>query len=185
MAEIPEDVIKSVPDDSFQVPDLEGHVEGWRCWSLADREPHYGASPKLFSASETTYFWAPHRAMRAACHVDNDHVPGENCTCGFYSARTAEHLFSMSYPYQHRDGHITVVGRVANWGKVIPGTQGWRAEYAYPVEFYMMPGDWKLGARLSRAYGVPVRLANIFGRNLDEMAAEYDNQKKGMKDGHR
>jgi hypothetical protein len=57
---------------------------------------------------------------------------------------------------------VTIVGRVANWGKVVPGTQGWRAEYAYPEMLYVPFEVARYLARpVSDTYGVPVTLMNL------------------------
>jgi hypothetical protein len=53
-----------------------------------------------------------------------------------------------------------VLGQVANWGKVIEGTQGWRAELAYPVKLWVPFEAWKIAQALEAGYGVPVGLKN-------------------------
>lgn len=55
--------------------------------------------------------------------------PGESCKCGIYAV--ADPAPCASYP-------ISVLGRVALWGKVVPGDKGWRAEYAYPLELFVL-----------------------------------------------
>src|SRR5215471_2153916 len=68
-------------------------------------------------------------------------VPSEHCSCGIY-ARTDP---AGAYEHVSLGGSLTVVlGTVKLWGKVIPGTQGWRAEYAYPDSLYVQvrKGRW-------------------------------------------
>lgn len=152
-----------------RAPDELGTVTGWRAWRV-DRQPDENGQVLLRSVS-FGYSWVPFEKARASCdrclstdHTDRDCTPGEHCSCGFYTARTLSHLRSMGYHSYHseHDGDITIVGRVANWGKVIPGTQGWRAEYAYP-ELLFVPFEVArtIAKPLSNTYGVPVALMNL------------------------
>jgi hypothetical protein len=156
------DKLTGLVQDTLTVPDLSVAVEGWRTWEVAWRLPKYGVAPKMHSVTESHYFWAPRQAMRAVCHKPHCETPGEECSCGFYSARTLDHLLSMNYHvYDPADGRVNVVGKVANWGKVIQCSQGWRSEWAYPVELYVPFEAHHLGRPLREAYGVPVRLLNF------------------------
>jgi hypothetical protein len=129
-----------------RAPDELGTVTGWRAWRV-NRHPEPDGQVLLHSVS-MGYFW----------------VPFDNCTCGFYCARTLQHLRTMGYHTYNSaiDGDVTIVGRVANWGKVIPGTQGWRAEYGYPERLYVPFEVARSIARpLADTYGVPVELLNL------------------------
>jgi hypothetical protein len=149
-------------DQSFQVPDLIGTVEGWRSWLVSSKLPPFGAAPKLFSYNHN-YFWEPRQVNVATCTKPGCEVPGENCGCGFYSAKSLVHLMSMVYPEydEESSGMFSVVGQVANWGKVIEGSQGWRSSKSYPVRLLVPYEALKLAIPLSEAYGVPVRPVNI------------------------
>jgi hypothetical protein len=122
----------------------------------------------LYSIVYSDYYWRPRKVSQAVCngrgvgHV-GDAVPVENCGCGFYSAKSLEHLFSMHYRYYdvEANGVFVIVGKVANWGKVIEGDLGWRAQKAYPLEFLVPFEAWKFAKKLKEAYGVPVRLKNF------------------------
>jgi hypothetical protein len=167
-------------DEDFRAPDLIGTVEGWRAWRLAIEVPPFGNCPKLNSAS-FGYYWAPRQRARAECRVDPAHVPGEQCSCGFYAAKTLKHLRSMGYhAYAEGSPYITCVGRLAMWGKVIEGSQGWRGEYAYPVTLYLPFEGWKLGKPLREGYGVPVRLLNILDptKSPNDLLAEASEAKE-------
>jgi hypothetical protein len=141
-----------------------GVREGWRAWGIP-LHTLPGEPPKLYSVTHADYYWRPRRVSQALCsrgHV-GDQVPGEVCGCGFYSAKSLEHLMSMGYhTYDaERQGFFHVIGKVGNWGKVIEGDQGWRAQKAYPMSLYVPFEAWKLGKVLKEAYGVPVRLKNF------------------------
>jgi hypothetical protein len=133
------------------IPDIAGVVVGWRAWSIE----RGGA---LLSSVVQDTLWPPRERFEAECHRPHA-VPDKKCSCGLYAARTLDHLAEMVY---HRYGgdDFVVVGEVALWGGVIPGTQGWRAQYGYPRRLLVPFEAWRLAAGLRDAYRVPVELAN-------------------------
>jgi hypothetical protein len=169
--ELPIDLskLKGLGDQSFRAPDIIGTVEGWRAWGVPANTPRY-AVPKLYSVTWTQFYWSPRQLAQAVCDKCGDNVPGEHCTCGFYSAKTFAHLQSMSYHQYDAEagGMFHVVGQVANWGKVVEGSQGWRSQKSYPAALYVPFEAHYLAARLGDTYGVPVRLKNILvpGRKM-------------------
>jgi hypothetical protein len=168
----PVDVERITSDVDFEAPTILGTVEGWRAWRVSIALPRYGLAPKLGSVTHKSYFWTPRKRARAECRKDPTHVPGEGCICGFYSAKTYQELVNLGNQYHDyagdEAGYFCVVGRLANWGKVIEGSQGWRSEYAYPTELYV-PFEFARShaARLEEAYGIPVRLRNILDRRAE------------------
>lgn len=146
------------------VPDVIGEIEAWRVWRVLDP---YG-SPQLQSLGaggrKHASIWTPQKIMEAYC--DREHVvPNERCSCGFYAAKTREHLLEMSY---HRGfdfddpTDVLVIGTVAMQGKIIPGTQGWRAQRARPVSVEVPFSRWRVVKPLAARYpGVQVKLANF------------------------
>jgi hypothetical protein len=175
--ELPDDFVRRISDPSFKgaadvfdrIPDEIGYKIGWRTWKVSPDLPAYGLPPKIHSVTHP-YFWAPRKAMRAECAFGHDeHVPGETCYCGFYSAKTLNHLAGMHYHQYSGSTWLNIVGKVANWGKVIEGTQGWRAEWAYPLEFYI-PFEYlaSLGKPIRDGYGVPIKPMNVLGLTPSE-----------------
>jgi hypothetical protein len=171
-------------DAGFTAPDVVGTVEGWRAWRVKLEPPRFGTAPKLMSAA-FNYSWTPRVKARAECAkcknpdpTANDHVPGTHCSCGFYSARTLDHLRRMGYHgYSQSSGYTSVVGQLANWGKVIPGSQGWRAEFAYPAVLFVPFEAWRLRKPLMRAYGVPCKLLNLLDpEKYPEEAKRLDDE---------
>jgi hypothetical protein len=152
-----------------RAPDELGVVTGWRAWRV-HRTPDEDGQVLLRSAT-WDYAWVPYEKARASCDRctsedprSRECTPGEACSCGFYCARSLNHLRSMGYHTYNADsdGDVTIVGRVANWGKVIPGTQGWRAEYAYPERLFVpFEVARNLALPVSNTYGVPVTLMNV------------------------
>lgn len=137
-------------------PDVIGEVIGWRVWRvLHPREPakirlqSMGSGGKQHAA-----IWTPNKIMEAFC--SQPHVPPtKTCSCGFYAARTREHLLSMHYhsgfTYDNPED-ILVVGTVAMQGKIIPGTQGWRAQRVRPQTVLILPSRWRVLRPLQAAY---------------------------------
>lgn len=145
----------------WEAPDYFEPVLGWRSWDI---DPDYrpGEVPILNSLNGTP--WPPGEAMEAQCNRTRAHdgVPGRNCSCGLYSANNLAHLQSMHYhAYNEEHGRgLRVVGELNNWGKVFPGTQGWRAQFAYPKVIYVPFEAWELAEGLRTGYGVTVKLMN-------------------------
>jgi len=161
MSDFPIDPARIVVDPNFQAPDLSQAVEGWRAWQVPAKLPRFGVPPKLWSVSHR-YYWVPRQESVAECGRCKD-MPGESHTCGFYSAKHLEHLQSMGYHQydSERTGVFIVIGQVANWGKVIEGSQGWRSQKSYPVRLWVPFEAHHLAVPLSEAYGVPVGLKNF------------------------
>jgi hypothetical protein len=172
MSELPFNPRK-LPEAGFQVPDVVGCVLGWRAWRVDMKVPDFETAPKMWSAT-FGYYWAPRRYAEAecdSCSADGGvGVPGEHHGCGFYSAKTLEHLMSMGYHEHGGVGQTVVVGMVANWGKVIEGTQGWRAQFSYPVRLWVPHAAWRLCKPLTRSYGVPCELRNTLRREHEDLA---------------
>jgi hypothetical protein len=156
------------------IPDVLGTVKGWRAWGIKPELPADGI-PLLHSVTYGRYIWKPREVQTAKCrrhaaaHATEDPpgVPGNHCSCGNYSAKDYDHLVSMQYHFYDAEnqGMFHVIGEVANWGKVVEGTQGWRAQHSYPVSLYVPFEAWPLALPLQTAYGVPVRLKNFLGRH--------------------
>ncbi len=160
---------RKVSDPELVLPDLTEAVEGWRTWSVKRDVPRFGLAPKLRSATND-YYWTPGRAAKAECNAGwsgqgpcvGDELPGENCSCGFYSAKSARHLLSMGYHHEYRGSdEVSVIGKVACWGKVIEGTQGWRSTYAYPVQLYVPFHADQLAQPLRDGYGCKVAVLDL------------------------
>lgn len=169
MTDMPIDPRKLRADAEYGVPDEIGYVEGWRAWGTPSRLPRYGVGPKLYSVTHRDartrrmYYWAPRQRAMAECDRCGEGVPGEHCACGFYSAKTLPRLMAMHYHLYDadRNGMVHIVGRVANWGKVVEGSHGWRARFSYPLELLIPFEAYEVGEGLAETYGVPVKLKNM------------------------
>lgn len=151
----------TLPD--FGVPDDVGKITGWRAWGVDPNTPD--GEPVLLRSVRKHTIWPPRQEVVARCAKRSARgprskpghaVPDENCSCGLYAARTLEHLMSMPYHRYDadRNGLFHVVGQVAMWGGYIEGTQGWRAEKAYPALLFVPYEAWRLAPRLAETYGL-------------------------------
>lgn len=148
----------------FRIPDVLGEVTGFRAWGLQWN----GRVPRLFSVTAGSFgielidtIWPTNRWLQATC--PNGHEPGEvpveDCSCGLYAAKTLEQLVTLQYGAYGAEGvQDKAVGEVAFAGKVIEGTQGWRAERGRIVRLWLPLHQWKAVEPVGRTYGVPVGL---------------------------
>lgn len=83
---------------------------------------------------------------RYILEVHKHQAPDENCSCGLYAAAN-----EGGHP------HNVAYGKVNLWGKVIPGTNAHRAQYAYPAEINLV-GVHPSAYEPLKAYGVPVNI---------------------------
>jgi hypothetical protein len=76
-------------------------------------------------------------------------APGKDCTCGVWAFRTLEEFQKMAASYE-----VAVVGQVYLWGRILECENGYRAQFAYPKELWLMNGEHE---SLGWIYDVPVR----------------------------
>lgn len=170
------------PDD-FQVPDVIGEIVAYRAWRIVGPEQ----TPRLQSVTHQRgddQIWPTHRWFPALCNgktecrVGDKTIPGVGCSCGLYAARSMEHLLSMGYAGVSHGGS-TVIGEVGFAGKVIRGTQGWRAERGRVLRLWVPIADYVQGELLGQAYRVPVEVASWENgrlKTLDDMVAEHETK---------
>lgn len=120
-----------------------GPILAARAWSVR--------GGRLWSTSAPTP-WPIREALEARClspgnllsrRRGNHEAPVRTCNCG---------IWGMADPADLPPGGAAV-GAVKLWGRVIEGTKGWRAQFAYPAA---LVGDPLELGPLALAYGVPV-----------------------------
>jgi len=140
------------------VPDVLGEAVGWRAWTVLKPEtPH----PRLRSANAggqelIHQIWPPERWMIARCPYGHEYpdIPVTTCSCGLYAAKTLDHLLDMRYACMS-EGATNVIGEVGMTGRVIEGTQGWKAAKARVLKLYVPLQSDALGQHLSDVFNVP------------------------------
>jgi hypothetical protein len=102
--------------------------------------------------------WPSLSPLQASCRTGEDHeAPDSGCRCGIYAFPSSDDLMDQV------DEHPSpgVIGTVALWGKIVVGTRGHRAQYAYPQCLWVVKGlqphlpNERVIAGLGR-YGVPI-----------------------------
>lgn len=130
-------------DASTRAPDYTHTITAWRGW-----EYKHGMLESLGLSS----MWEPRRAPQAVCRSGLNHLaPYLGCQCGYWSFKTREGLTEALATYA---AVVDVIGQVEIWGRVVECENGWRSEYAYPKELWLLDKGLE---SVSWRYGVPVR----------------------------
>lgn len=134
------------PTQAQRSPDYMETLTGWRGWAV-DHE--------MLKSVGTFNYWRPHVATHATCYYEGHESPHFICSCGYWSFKSSDLMKKAVCEY--RDS-IAVVGSVELWGRVIECENGYRSEYAYPKELWLLKPGLEY---LSWTYGVPVRTIPI------------------------
>jgi hypothetical protein len=141
-----------VPRDSVQEP-----LSGWRVWQVIESKD----GPALASWWVST-LWPARRALEARCGVHGSR-PAVHHVCGIHAFATRDE--ALAYAAGRRAGPMLfartparalgiAVGRVSGWGRAVCHTRGWRSQYAYPYDLYLISGDRALARMLADSYAV-------------------------------
>lgn len=149
-----------------QIPDWELQVGeplmGWRAWAIKE---HNGLT--YLSGCFYKVRWPRRKPMRGHCMTMwgkwyrtgssgkwPHNTPDSYHSCGVYA--TKEEARARNYAKQ---AHISVFGRVAMYGRIVKHEHGYRAEYAYPTQLWVIDKEnvdaMDLAMVLESAYGVP------------------------------
>jgi hypothetical protein len=69
-----------------------------------------------------------------------------------YTAASSQRL--LLFDRRPADALGIAVGRVSCWGRVVRHTHGWRSQFAYPYDLYLLSGDPALARSLARRYAI-------------------------------
>lgn len=149
-------------DDIFNEP-----IVGWRLWHVRRHAEAY----RLESFTWHHVSWPARRRFEASCATHGEDAPAPGHECGIYAFRTRQHAEDLLRRYtgvrQHygrsyhelpplRRGCPIALGRVSLWGRVLARDNGFRAQYAYPYELFLIGGDAVLARELRNLYAVDV-----------------------------
>jgi hypothetical protein len=118
----------------MSVPDYISPIVGYRVWTLST------TGLKSLCGER----WHPGESLAARCRAsavvgradvvhDAHDVPQANCSCGIYAVKTLDHFRSAGYE------RFGICGEVFLWGKVVEHELGYRAQLAYPKNFFLSP----------------------------------------------
>jgi hypothetical protein len=142
-------------------------VLGWRLWHVR----LHGDEHRLESFTWHHVSWPPKGRLEASCALHRDAAPVGDHECGIYAFRTralAEDLLRrytgirQHYGREHRElppvrqGRPIALGSVSLWGRILVREQGFRAQYAYPYELFLIGGDDDIARELRDRYAVDV-----------------------------
>lgn len=110
-------------------------IIGYRQWRIKEK----GILLSFHDLSE----WPANAPKEASCHNSNRHkeIPAKRCLCGIYALKNPLDAY--------------LYGKVALWGRIIEHKDGYRAQYAYPVELYV-PGNYSIYQEIGERYSIPV-----------------------------
>jgi hypothetical protein len=126
------------PEPPYEVNMMEALV-GWKTWDI---------NPDGGLTTRGGHVWTFDEPIEAIClpHLRNcREIPNEQCTCGIYAADSKN---------EAKDHH-EILGLVYGWGRYVRGTDGWRAQYAYPKCFYLTEDQVSYIDELKK-YHVPI-----------------------------
>ncbi len=102
---------------------IQEYVVGWRAWHII--HPGY-----LMSANQQEV-WEPGVKNSFRCRSNQEHIkPEPSCQCGFHVVKTLPELVAIVGQY------YPIYGATAIWGSVVEQKNGYRAEFAYPINLY-------------------------------------------------
>lgn len=129
-----------------RMPDSVSLVTAWRAWGLGDANGEW-----RLKALGQDHSWEPKKRMEAVCAkgIDNHPAPHFSCECGIWAFKSLDLLLEALSGYT-----VKVFGNVSLWGRIIETDKGFRAQYAYPKELWLLDSSQE---QLGYIYGVPVR----------------------------
>lgn len=133
---------------------------GWRAWRIVMDE-----EAVLLRGITHHVVWPPGEALEATCtqcqrHFPETPVPQESHECGMYGFWSKRPFV----PYMLARSPIAI-GFASYWGRVIQHEDGFRAQYAYPLELWVMPVYIVHGVNPHPAF-LSQRTLDVFTRGL-------------------
>jgi len=129
------------------MPDSIVPVVAWRAWRVTTKLNGQWTLKALGQDG----LWEPKKMMEAKCSGGQDHpAPHRDCNCGIWSFRTLEELLPALKGYDN----VKVLGQVSIWGRVLECENGFRSQFAYPKELWLLDETME---QIGYAYGVPIR----------------------------
>jgi hypothetical protein len=135
-------------------------LRGWRGWQIVDSRD----GPTLASWWVSA-LWPARRPLEARCGMHGSR-PVTHHPCGIHAFAARDE--ALTYLDRSRDAAPLLftrrpqralgvaIGRVSGWGRAILHDRGWRSEYAYPYDVYLLKGDGALARSLASRYAVDV-----------------------------
>jgi hypothetical protein len=141
-------------------------ILGWRLWHVR----LHGGEYRLESFTRHHVSWPARGRLEASCTAHEEGAPATGHECGIYAFKTrelAEELLRRYVGVRHcygREheipppprGRPIALGSVSLWGRILERERGYRAQYAYPYELFLLNADDVIARALRRLYAVDV-----------------------------
>jgi hypothetical protein len=146
-----------LPRDAVHEP-----MRGCRAWQVVDGKD----GPNLASWWQST-LWPMRRELQSGCHMHGSR-PAAHHVCGIHAFAARED--ALAYVHSRRDVPMLfartparslgiAIGRVSGWGRVVRHAHGWRSQFAYPFDLFLLAGDRALARSLADRYAVETMTA--------------------------
>lgn len=146
-------------------PDMVEVITAWRAWDVKLTNEGW-----RLDALGKNCVWEPRKEISARCLNNNSILlpnpyglhptsqlghpaPQMNCDCGVWAFKNLDDLVAA---IGNKYKTVRVLGSVSLWGRVIETENGYRAQYAYPSELWLLDESLE---ELGYIYDVPVRIA--------------------------
>ena len=144
-------------------------VLGWRLWHVRLHNDEH----RLESFTMHHVSWPAGSRFEARCAVHGESAPAHEHECGIYAFKMRVHAEELLRRYtgvRHRygreyrelppvrQGRPIALGSVSLWGRILARERGYRAQFAYPYELFIIGGDEQIARELRDRYAVDVSL---------------------------
>ena len=137
----------------------------WRLWQVRPHADEY----RLESLTWHHVGWPAGERLEATCATHRGDAPTAGHECGIHALKTRELAEELLRRYAgvrrcyHASGSARgegrrqrpiALGRVSLWGRILERERGFRAQYAYPYDLFLVGGDDRIADVLRRRYAV-------------------------------
>ena len=139
---------------------LQEPLQGWRGWQIVD-----GRDGPVLASWWVNALWPARRPLESRCGMHGPR-PVRHHLCGIHAF--SAHDEALAYLDRSHDAAPLLfsprpqralgvaIGRVSGWGRAVAHQRGWRSEFAYPYDLYLLKGDSALALSLAGRYAIDV-----------------------------
>lgn len=132
-------------------------LRGWRAWQVV--ESRHGP---VLASWWVSALWPARRPLQSRCALHGSR-PSPHHMCGIHAFSSRDQALAylerrdealLLFARRPESARGIVVGRVSGWGGAVAHERGWRSQFAYPYDLYLLRGDRMLAQALAGRYGV-------------------------------
>ncbi|WP_028060587.1 hypothetical protein [Candidatus Solirubrobacter pratensis] len=133
---------------------------GWRGWQVVE-----GRHGPALASWWVDAVWPARRPLEARCGVHGSR-PAAHHACGIHAFSARDE--ALAYLHRTHDSVpllfcrrpqralAVAIGRVSGWGRAVTHRRGWRSEFAYPYDLFLLERDDGLARAVADRYAVDV-----------------------------